>query len=388
MIKTYTFLSMTALIFLGCGTHSTVTKYENKEALGESLFFDNNLSLTRNTSCATCHDPKHAFIDARHTLKGANHVVNGALSVGDDGLSLGGRNSPTVAYAKFSPEFNRETLKGGQFHDGRASTLVDQAMGPPLDAAEMMMPDKASVVGRIKENYSYLEGFKKFFGKKIFENNSKAYQAMAIAIAAFEQTELFSPFDSKYDRYLQGEYNLSTQEEQGMDIFFSEERSNCRKCHTMAERDPVVRDTFTNYKYINIGTPKNSMALEARYANDQAERNATDHGVLSQNTISDTAHDGKVKVPTLRNIAITGPYMSNGVFANLRTVLAFYDHRGGDKRRMNNPETDLPWRLANVEETINHKALKMPALSDEDMDALEVFLGLLTDKRYEYLLKK
>jgi len=383
MKKNIMIIGTLGILLVGCGKI-----YKSKEELGKDLFFDKSLSLTKQTSCATCHDPDHAFIDARHMLPGAHHVVDGALSIGDDGVSLGGRNAPTVAYAKFSPEFNVTSLKGGQFYDGRASTLKDQAMGPPLDKAEMMMPNKESFVRRIKENPSYLLAFKTFYGLNMYDTADKIYEAFGDVIEKYEQTDEFSPFDSKYDRYLQGKYVLSKKEEKGMNIFFSKEKSNCKKCHTLKKTSNEKRETFTNYKYHNIGTPRNLKALEARFVNGQAKLNATDHGLLGNKLVTDKAQDGKVKIPTLRNIAITGPYMSNGVFNNLSTVLAFYDHMGGENRRPYNPETGELWEKPIVKETINHKALKMPALSDEDLEDLEAFLRILTDKRYEHLLKK
>jgi len=107
----------------GGGTNSETTNnpFDTKAKLGESLFSDKNLSLTKNTSCATCHNPDHAFVDTRFLGTDVNQsiFIHGALSVGDDGKSLGGRNTPTASYAMFSPEFNATTVVGGQFHDGR-----------------------------------------------------------------------------------------------------------------------------------------------------------------------------------------------------------------------------------------------------------------------------
>ena len=167
--------------------------------LGKKLFFDKNLSKNRTLSCASCHDPKHAFIDARFTI----NPVDGALSVGDDGITLGGRNAPTIMYAKITPNFfqmDDGTRVGGQFWDGRAKNLKEQAKGPFLDPAEMMMPDAGSVVKRVKENATYTQELKKLYGKEIFNDNDKAYDAIAQAIAKFEKTAEFSPFDSKFDR--------------------------------------------------------------------------------------------------------------------------------------------------------------------------------------------
>ena len=90
----------------------------------------------------------------------------------------------------------------------------------------MAMPDKASVVTRLKEKPVYLAGFRKFYGENIFDDTEAAYAAMAESIAAFEKTDFFAPFDSKYDRYLRGEYKLSPREDLGMTLFFSQQFSN------------------------------------------------------------------------------------------------------------------------------------------------------------------
>ena len=386
-------LALTAGLFLvacgGDGSESAEEIKTQKEKLGKSLFFDANLSLTRNTSCATCHDPEHGFVDARFLKEGTDQTIfiNGARSVGDDGVSLGGRNAPTAAYAMFSPAFHFDKEKkkyiGGQFHDGRAATLKDQAMGPPLDGAEMMMPDKASVVERIKENPIYVKAFEKHFGDKIFDDINASYAAMGEVIGKFEKTKEFAPFDSKYDRYVAGEYNLTNDEKLGKALFFSQANTNCATCHQLKATTEAKGETFSNYEYHNIGTPKNLVALLAKDGNTSG----IDHGLLSQEDINDTSLDGAIKVPTLRNIAITGPYMSNGVFKKLRTVLEFYDHMGaGD--RPNNPETGQPWGEPDVNETINFKDLRATKeLTDRKIEALEAFLRTLTDKRYEHLLK-
>ncbi len=388
MRKNITLALTAGLLFVACGSDSESIKFDSKEKLGKSLFFDTNLSLGRNTACSTCHDPEHGFVDARFKNEGDNNPVFGALSVGDDGVSLGGRNAPTAAYAQFSPEFhydaNNSKYVGGQFHDGRASSLKFQAMGPPLDGAEMMMPDKASVVDRIKENPDYVKAFEKLYTATIFDDVNASYEAMGEVIAKFEKTEEFAPFDSKYDRFLKGDYNLTIDEELGMGLFFSEANTNCATCHQLKTLPESKGETFSNYEYHNIGTPKNLQALFVRNGNTLN----IDHGIVSQADINDTALDGAIKVPTLRNIAITGPYMSNGVFKELRTVLEFYDHMGaGD--RPNNPETSQPWGAPDVNETINWTDLRnTKELTDRKIDALEAFLKTLTDKRYEHLLEE
>ena len=403
MKKKVAILSITALILTACGSDRSSTKiakFETKEKLGESLFFDQNLSLTRKTSCATCHDPKHGFVDARFSEEGRDQsiFVNGALSVGDDGVSLGGRNAPTAAYAMFSPTFDPTELKGGQFHDGRAATLKDQAMGPPMDGAEMMMPTRESVIERIQENPDYVTAFKTLYGETIFEDINASYKAMGEAIGKFEKTEEFAPFDSKYDRYINCKKELTTNEciekigwtnseDNGMALFFSNANTNCALCHTInSKSEAEEKELFTNYEYENIGVPRNISVMNARADLGLQDENATFRGVGA--TVGDDAHLGKTKVPTLRNIAVTGPYMNNGVFQELKTVIEFYDHMAGLGHHTN-PETGKAWGDNDHNATINHKRLiKTKALTDDKIKDLEAFLNTLTDKRYEHLIKK
>ncbi|QOP42177.1 cytochrome-c peroxidase [Sulfurimonas marina] len=400
-------LSAATFVLSGCGggggEQIPAQQSITKEELGAQLFFDQNLSLNRGTSCATCHDPEHGFVDARFAEDGVDQsiFVHGAFSVGDDGLSLGGRNAPTAAYAQFSPEFSQQNgvYIGGQFHDGRAATLKVQAGGPPLDGAEMMMSDKSAVIDRIKENTQYLEAFETLYGADIFDDVNSSYEAMREAIGKFEKTELFAPFDSKYDRFLECKENggltsecyeadnWSDAEILGYSLFFSENNTNCALCHTLnSQSEASKHELFTNYEFENIGTPRNVTAMERRAELGLQDANATFLGLGG--TVNDPAHYGKTKVPTLRNVAITAPYMSNGVFQNLRTVLEFYDHMAGQGDHPINPETFEPWDANDYNATINHEKLSdTKALSDEKIRALEAFLRTLTDKRYEHLLE-
>ena len=392
MKKLISIAASSIIIFSACNSESNpVTEPLTQVELGEKLFNDTNLSLTRQTSCATCHNPEHGFIDARFADDGVdqNIFVNGAFSVGDDGVSLGGRNTPTASYARFTPEFEEQTdgnYTGGHFHDGRASTLKLQAMGPPLDGAEMQMPDKSSVIDRLKENEVYVKAFENLYGADIFDDINKSYESMAESIAKFEKTDEFAPFDSKYDRYLSGEYTFTDTEELGYSLFFSNANTNCATCHTLnSESEASSQEMFTNYKYENIGTPRNIIAMNARVALGLQDESSFFKGLGG--TADRVEHIGKTRVPTLRNIAVTAPYMNNGVFKELRTVLEFYDHMAGLGDHPLNPETNLPWGKNDSLETINHTDLQnTKALSDTKIRAIEAFLRTLTDKRYEHLL--
>lgn len=351
------------------------------EELGRSLYFDTALSKNRTLSCASCHAPQAGFVDPRVNKTGR------AVSLGDDGVSLGDRNTPSAAYAAFSPEFHRRAdgmYVGGQFLDGREKDLTGQAGGPPLNPIEMAMPSKAAVIERLQNNPLYGEAFQRFYGQTIFDDGEQAYTAMAESIAAFEKTKEFAPFDSKYDRYLRGEYQLTEQEDLGMTLFFSQQFTNCNLCHQLRPTPHSEGETFSNYEYHNIGVPANEVA---RAVNGVAADHI-DRGLLDNPAINDPKQAGRFKVPTLRNIAVTGPYMHNGVFQDLRTVLLFYNkYNSKSVRRQTNPETGKRWRSPEVAENLSKKELETgPALNDQRIDALEAFLRTLTDKRYEHLL--
>ncbi|WP_233489155.1 cytochrome-c peroxidase [Rhodovulum sp. 12E13] len=358
----------------GAGHEAEIPATE--EALGERLFFDVNLSANRTQSCATCHDPATGFADPR-----------GMASPGDDGVSLGDRNAPTATYPALTPRFHRGAdgeWVGGQFLDGRAATLEKQAGGPPLNPVEMGMADEAAVVARLREDPVYVEAFPALYGDGVLDDEGAAYDAMTRAIAAFERTDLFAPFSSKYDRWLRGEAELTDEEELGRLLFFSPQFTNCAECHQIGTRQMDPAETFTDYSYHNIGTPENRRLREM----NGVPLGTVDEGLAGNPAVDDPAQRHKFRTPTLRNVAVTGPYMHNGVFEDLRTVVLFYNtYNTRSEARKINPETGAPFGPPMVPQTISLEELEQgPALDDQRIDALVAFLETLTDARYEPLL--
>lgn len=353
------------LVLSSTDTENTATvSFGTKETLGKALFFDTSLSLTRSQSCASCHSPEQAFIDKR-----ANGV-QGAVSLGDDESSLGNRNSPMVTYASFSPEFSQGNngFIGGQFRDGRASNLKEQAKGPFLNTVEMQMPDAQSVLARVSENASYISAFEALYGENIFSDTTLAFDALADAIATFERASSFATFDSKLDTR---RGTFTAQEALGEQLF---RQKRCVTCHN----DRGARALFTNFRYQNIGVPKNSELLDI--IGDRV-----DHGLLENPAVTDTRQDGKFKIPSLRNIAVTAPYMHNGVFKSLKTVVHFYNTR--DVAGAINPETGAEWEASEVRANrVGRNRVGNLGLSDTEEDALVAFLKTLTDERYERLI--
>ncbi|MCH8335658.1 MAG: methylamine utilization protein MauG [Proteobacteria bacterium] len=374
----------TAALFLGLlitpGSVISAPHADEITGLGRALFFDSNLSMDRNQSCASCHDPGQAFSDSRDS------DVSAAVSLGDDGVSLGDRNTPATTYAFLIPDFHKNEKGeyiGGYFLDGRAATMVDQAAAPFVNPLEMAMPDGAAVVDRVRENPSYVESFRKNYGESIFSDSDKAFRALTESIVAFEHTALFAPFDSKYDRYLRGEYELTDEEELGRVLFFSQ-LINCSSCHLLDTREFSPGEIFSNHRYHNIGVPTNK-GVRARNGVDVSHR---DLGLLENPEVDDPAMAGKFRVPSLRNVAVTGPYMHNGVFQDLATAIRFYNRFTlSNRKSQTNPETGELWGEPEVAETVDLELLREgQPLADNHIVALVAFLTALTDQRHESLL--
>jgi len=392
----------------GCGSSSSsaAPDLSSKALLGKQLYLDKNLSLDRTQSCETCHNPDRGFIDDRLN-DASRHGVASAGSLGDDGVSIGDRNAPSAGYAVFSREFNLGTRSRvasqrtngisdyegyleGQFWDGRAATLAEQAGGPPLNPGEMNMPSKASVVERIKENSHYVSAFENLYSVDIFDSVDNAYAAMTTAIEKFEETELFYPFDSKYDRSLTGEYEYPAGSKVPFGkVLFTGSDSACAACHQKHELGNKG-EIFTGFEYHNIGVPEN---VALRTFNKVS---TPDLGLFNNPAVNkDVNQKGKFKVPTLRNIAVTAPYMHNGVFNELETVIKFYQHTktralgsADTVGNEHNPETGLPWAAPEVAINIENDLLgkNQNNFDDNEVDAMVCFLMSLTDKRYEHLL--
>lgn len=334
--------------------------------LGRALFFDQSLSEPPGQACATCHDPSRAFSDSR-TASG------GALSLGADGHSLGERNTPGLTYVALGPAFGKPDgrFQGGFFLDGRARTLREQALEPLLNPLEMGLPDEAAIARRILSNPAYRDALLALFGKGAVAVQAATLSAATRAIAAFERSAGFSTFDSRYDRYLTGDYEMTREEAIGREVFFSG-LVNCIQCHLNDPGQVSERETFTNHRYHNIGTPANPRIS-----------GGPDLGLGGR--LNDPAEFGKFRVPSLRNVAVTAPYMHNGVFADLETAVAFY--ASYTLRNQQNPETGRPWQPAEVAGTIDRDILtEGQPIDPARVHHLTAFLKTLTDRRYEHLL--
>ena len=318
-----------AVIFLtGCGgggggsSTTTPTGTVSIASVGRAIFFDTTLSSNSNQSCASCHDPATGFADPGVS-------ASAPVSEGSVGGSFGNRNAPTAAYASFSPDFRLTTTaktsvdgskyEGGQFLDGRRSTLAAQAKDPFLNPVEMNNADATEVVNKVR-NASYATAFLSAFGSTALDDVATAYDFIAQALAAFETSSEVNPFTSKFDASLVGRYTMTASEANGLDVFRN--KAKCANCHVI-DNPAGGPALFTNFKYFNIGTPVNTM--NPAYVSDNTYRD----GGLADNANIDAAdiatERGKFKVPSLRNIELTAPYMHNGMFATLNEVITHYD---------------------------------------------------------------
>lgn len=354
------------------------------EKLGSALFSERNLSFSRKQNCVSCHSPELAFTDPR-----ALGNIQGAVSRGGDGHSFGDRNAPTLGYLALAPEFRLSpegVPAGGMFWDGRARDLEAQIHDPLTNPVEMAMPDTASVVARVNESTEYRAALAALFGESVLTDTAQTFAAIEKAIGAFLREPDFAPFDSKYDRSLRGEATLSAAEAAGRDLFFSRERTACSRCHAQDASGGNRAEPFTNFGYYNLGVPVNATVRRL----NGSPPGRIDRGVLENPAVSAPEYDGAFKVPTLRNVAVTGPYMHNGVFQELRTAVLFhlrFSAPDGAAGRVN-PETGKPWDGAEVPGTVAEATLRAPPLQDSDVDNLIAFLETLTDRRSEHLVAK
>lgn len=321
-------------------------KHTEKAALGNILFNDSSLSNPPGQSCATCHRPDMAFSDGKVVSEGANKA-------------LGARNTPSLMYAKFSTAFYyeewRKTWVGGQFWDGRADTLAEQALGPLLNPIEM--GNSRQTLAENLRKLSYKNLFVDIYGKDVLANDETLLNAAADALQAFQMTDTFAPFTSKFDYAKKGLVELTEQEKWGHKLF--DTKASCMDCHAGIGDDKLL---FTQFSYHNILTPAN-IALN----NGIADQGAANNPKLSADERKLAL--GRFKTPTMRNVTKTAPYMHNGVFKTLREVIDYYNDIDDRER----------WGPATFPETKSHMLRTKLDLTDEEIEALIAFLETLTD---------
>jgi cytochrome c peroxidase len=276
-----------------------------------------------------------------------------------------------VAYASFVPPLHKDSVEdiwiGGLFWDGRANDLVEQAMGPPLNPLEMANKDTVMIFEKLM-NLEYSGMFTQVYGPDALSDPSLAYLNMADAIAAYEMSEEFRPFNSKFDYFLKGEAEFTAQEMRGMALFVSELKGNCAACHPHTALPDGTPPLFTDFSYDNLGAPKNP-ENPFYLLKDDLNPEGKDFVDLGLGvTVQDDAENGKFRVPTLRNVAISSPYLHNGVFKTLFQVVSFYNSRDV-----------LSWPEPEVKDNVNFDEMGDLGLTIQEMEDIVAFLHTLTD---------
>ena len=333
-----------------------------KEQLGKLLFFDESLSTPEGQSCATCHDPAVAFADPVFELPVSRGAVHGLY---------GNRNDMPVSYSMFVPPLHYDSTEevwvGGLFWDGRANTLTEQAMAPPLNPLEMANKDSLAMAEKVR-SLDYADQFEAIYGKAALKNPDSAFYYMADALAAYERSAEVNPFSSKFDLWQRGESALTEQEQRGFMLFVVESKGNCAACHPHTPLEDGTPALFTDFTYDNLGAPPNG---ENPYYLLSGEHNPEgfayrDPGLAE--TLNDPAELGKFRVPTLRNVALTPPYLHNGVFKTLYQVVSFYNTRDV-----------APWPEPEITANLNVDEMGDLGLSNQEVEDIVAFLYTLTD---------
>ena len=283
-----------------------------KIALGDKLYNDERFSSTGEVSCATCHDPTKAFTDTPlKTSEGVRKLT-------------GTRNAPTVVNSAYMKT---------QFWDGRSPSLEDQALHPPVNPVEGGLPDHEPILEIVRTDPEYVAAFKEVFGKT---GDQVTMDEVTKAIASFERVQVSG--NSPFDRYFYGgEKNAMTDaQRRGFDLFVNKGR--CVSCHVVEQTQAI----FTDNRFHNIGVGINTIQDDVpTLANEYIEAGITgdevDIAVLTDKRSSElgrfavtTDFDGlgAFKTSTLRNVAVTPPYMHDGSVATLRDVVVHYNNGG------------------------------------------------------------
>ncbi len=295
--------------------------------LGKKLFNDSSLSKKGDMSCATCHIKEKAFTDG---LK---------VGAGKNGVALQ-RNTPTLTYAGYQRTF---------FYDGRGDGLEGQIVGVTNNKNEFHI-DMETLENRVKENQQYVKAFDMLYKGNVTSRNIR------LAIATYIRS--LAPFDSKFDRNMLGEETTLTKEEKnGFNLFMG--KAACATCHFPPVFNGLVPPKYAESEFEHIGVTKtddfNNPILD------------DDPGMFYPYEVEERR--GFFKTSTVRNTAITGPYMHNGAYKTLDKVVEFYNNGGGAGMGLEVPYQTLP--------------ADSLQLNQREIGAIIAFMKSLTDKVYE-----
>ncbi|MFH6935295.1 cytochrome-c peroxidase [Flavobacterium sp. FlaQc-30] len=300
---------------------------KEKAVLGEKLFYDKGLSKSNDRSCASCHHPEKAFTDGLKT------------NVSLTGSNLA-RNTPTLTYA---------SLQNAQFWDMRQLDLEKQSVDV-IQNKDEMHGSMENIHAKIQLDNDYVKLFKKAYPKT---SKPEAWQIQN-AIASYVRS--LNAFDSQFDEYMRGNKNsLNNEEIEGMNLFMG--KAKCATCHFTPLFNGTVPPSYSKTEHEVIGTPNEASGKTL----------SPDKGRYLYNKMPQLV--GAFKTPTVRNAAVTAPYMHNGVFKTLEEVVSFYNKGGGQGLGYEVENQTLPFDKLN--------------LTVKEEKALVAFMKTLTDKKYQ-----
>ncbi len=361
--------------------------------LGKRLFFEPALSASGTLSCASCHDPAHAYGPPR-----GDAVMTGGADMRQKGL----RAVPSLRYVQATPPFTEHFRNsddegdasvdngptGGLTWDGRIDRGRDQARLPLLSPIEMANASPAAVVEAVRRTPA-AGLMRQAFGRRVFAHPARAFDGILQALEAYEQSYTdFYPYSSRYDAYLAGTAELTSAELRGLAAFDDPDRGNCAHCHPSARGLDGTPPQFTDYGHAALGVPRN------RDIPANADPSFHDLGLcgpLRDDLRGHGEYCGMFKAPSLRNVALRRAFFHNGAFHSLRQVLEFYAERDtrpekwyprgsdGTVRKFD----DLPAEYhanVNVEPPFDRRAGDNARLSAQEIDDIIAFLKTLTDR--------
>lgn len=312
-MKSSHFLIPALFLIISCSDKKNEITFTSEEKLGEALFFDPVLSRDSTISCASCHKPEFAFADNTPVSIGVRH-------------QKGGRNTPSAM---------NQHERNFYFWDGRAETLEQQALGPIENPVEMDLPISLAIK-RLTNSEKYRNSFVSIYGKQ------PSSELLAKAIAAYEKT--LETSNSVFDNYMNAKdtTQFSESAKRGLNLFNG--KAKCFDCHFGV--DFTGGDQFKNIGLYN-------------------GKELNDKGRI---VISGNEKDlGAFKTPGLRNIAVTAPYMHNGMFKTLMEVIEHYNQPDKFVKGAINRDTSM------------NKPLN---LSETEKKDLENFMLSLTDAQF------
>jgi cytochrome c peroxidase len=366
--------------------------------LGRALFFDAGLSASGRMSCATCHNPDHAYAPA-----GALAAELGGPGMDRQGL----RAVPSLSYLERTPRFvirpdvrfdpdesgppkapRQSVPEGGMDWDGRAATLPEQPAGPLFDAREMANRDGAAVLARLRAA-PYAGQLRAVFGAAALDSAEAALPAVYAALTRFMiEDRSFHRYDSQFDWYLAGRARLSEQQLRGLKLFEDPRKGNCAACHPDRPTKNRLAPAFTDYEFEALAAPRNRALAANR---DAAYFDQGLCGPARKDLLGKPGLCGLFKTPTLRNAATRKVYFHNGVFRSLEDVVRFYVERetrpekwyplkaDGTAERYDDLPADERDNVDIKDAPFDRRRGDPPALDEGEIADLVAFLGTLTD---------